>query len=516
MPRLVLFAAAGALATLAAGRYSLAAAAWIAPVLLLRAARTGSVWAGLVPAALVHGVAFAAAWRGTFGIPFPAYVAIGMLFFAPYAVDRVLAPRLAGLVATLPFPAAWVAFEFALARIPLPNGRPLGTWGAVAYSLADVLPLVQLVAVTGIWGLAFLIAWCAAVVNHAWEGGGSNPRRHTDLVAAVIVVAAVTTWGGLRVAMAPRPAETVRIAAIAVDNPALTVGVWNPVARGRGVSPEDREPMRARLEPLHDALFEASAREARAGARVVVWAEDNAIVFADDEPALIERGQDLAREVGVHLFMGMVTLVPGQKAENKVVAVAPDGRVEFSYLKSFPTPWEASQPGDRILRHLDSTLGRISAAICYDFDHPAFIRAAGRAGVDIMLAPSDDGLQADPLHARMAAFRAVENGFSLVRPVIGGRALAVDPYGRVLAQADYGRDAYFAGGVHVLVAYVPTAGVSTLYTRMGDLLAWLSLGILMGLTLRVLAAAVDYAGSAGGTQRSDRLTPAIPAEKVRP
>jgi apolipoprotein N-acyltransferase len=486
MPRLVLLAAAGALATLAAGRYSLAAAAWIAPVLLLRAARTGSVWTGLVPAALIHGVAFAVAWRGTFGIPFAVYVAIGLVFFAPYAVDRLLAPRLEGLVATLPFPAAWVPFEFALARVPLLDGRPLGTWGAIAYSQADVLPLVQLVSVTGIWGPAFLIPWCAAVVNRAWEAGWSKPRCHVEVVAAVAVVAAVGAWGGLRLATAPPPAETVRVAAIAVDNPALTVGVWNPVARGRGVSPEDRQDMRARLEPLHDALFEASAREARAGARIVVWAEDNAIVFADDEAALIERGQDLAREVGVHLFMGMVTLVPGQNAENKVIAIAPDGSVAFSYLKSFPTPWEASVPGDRILRHLDSPLGRIGTAICYDFDHPAFIRAAGRAGVDIMLAPSDDGLQADPLHARMAAFRAIENGFSLVRPVIGGRALAVDAYGRVLAQADYGRGAYIAGGTHILVAYVPTAGVDTIYARVGDLLAWLCLAVLVGLAIRVM------------------------------
>jgi apolipoprotein N-acyltransferase len=116
------------------------------------------------------------------------------------------------------------------------------------------------------------------------------------------------------------------------------------------VTPEDRAAMRLRLDTLHDALFDASLREARAGARIIAWAEDNAIVFQDDEAALIARGRALARAEGVHLFMGMVALIPGAKAENKVVAVDPDGEVAFSYLKSYPTPWEASRAGDRVLR----------------------------------------------------------------------------------------------------------------------------------------------------------------------
>lgn len=484
--RLLLLAAAGVAAALATGRFSMAIAAWAAPILLLRASRAPRLWEGLLPAAFLFGAAFAVAWAGTFGMPAWLWGVLGLLYFIPWVVDRALSPRLPAGRATLVLPAAWVSLEFALVTLPVLNGQPLGSWGAVAYSQWELAPLVQLVSLTGIWGVTFLVGWTAAVVNLAWERGwrGDLARRHATACGAVI--GAVLLWGSARLATTPQPEATVRVAGVAVDNPALTVGIWNPVARGRTVTAEDRATMGARLDTLHERLLEATRREARAGARLVAWAEDNAIVFKEDEPALIGRGQALAREEGIILFMGMVALRPGEKAENKVVAVTPAGEVAFEYLKAYPTPWELSRAGDRVLRFVDTEFGRFGAAICYDFDYPRLLRGAGRAGAAFMVAPADDGMQADPLHARMAAFRAVENGFAMLRPVIGGRALAVDPYGRVLAQADYGAGAYFAGGTHVLVAQVPLGRVSTVYAKVGDVVAWLSLAALG--VLAVLAA----------------------------
>ena len=42
-----------------------------------------------------------------------------------------------------------------------------------------------------------------------------------------------------------------------------------------------------------------------------------------------------------------------------------------------------------------------------------------------------------PWHARMAAFRAVETGATVVRSTAKGRSLAVDPLGRVIGETDY-------------------------------------------------------------------------------
>lgn len=60
----------------------------------------------------------------------------------------------------------------------------------------------------------------------------------------------------------------------------------------------------------------------------------------------------------------------------------------------------------------------------------------GRAGADILLAPYGDWEAIKNMHASMAAFRAVENGVSLIRLAQFGVANAIDPYGRVLASMD--------------------------------------------------------------------------------
>jgi apolipoprotein N-acyltransferase len=93
-----------------------------------------------------------------------------------------------------------------------------------------------------------------------------------------------------------------------------------------------------------------------------------------------------------------------------------------------------------------------------------------------MLVPSHDWREIDPLHTQMAPFRAIENGFSLVRQTGNGLAMTVDDEGNVLSASDY-----FTSDPQVMVAYVPTQGVHTIYATIGDLFAWLSIAGLVGL-----------------------------------
>ncbi len=77
-------------------------------------------------------------------------------------------------------------------------------------------------------------------------------------------------------------------------------------------------------------------------------------------------------------------------------------------------------------------------------------------------------------------FRAVEEGFSLVRATSQGISQAVDPYGRVLASLDY-----FAAPGESLSVTVPVGAVPTIYSRFGDVFGWVATA---GLALLVLAA----------------------------
>jgi len=75
----------------------------------------------------------------------------------------------------------------------------------------------------------------------------------------------------------------------------------------------------------------------------------------------------------------------------------------------------------------------------------------------------------DPMHAQMATFRAIENGVSLVRTADNGLSIVTDPYGRTLAAVDF-----FTTSEQVIVAQVPTKGVTTIYSLIGDLFGWLA------------------------------------------
>ena len=123
-----------------------------------------------------------------------------------------------------------------------------------------------------------------------------------------------------------------------------------------------------------------------------------------------------------------------------------------------------------MLRTIQTPFGTLSGIICNDTNHEEVVTQAGRNGTDILLSPSLEFREIDPIHAHMAIYRAIENGVTLVRQADNGLSFVVDPYGRVLAAVDH-----FTASERVMVAQVPAKGsVFTVYPYIGDLLAWLA------------------------------------------
>ena len=99
----------------------------------------------------------------------------------------------------------------------------------------------------------------------------------------------------------------------------------------------------------------------------------------------------------------------------------------------------------------------------------------------IFFDPSGDWKDIDPYHTNMMAFRAIENGFSVVRVTGLGLSAAYDYQGRTLATMDY-----FKTKDKVFTAYVPEKGVRTVYSQIGDLFSWLSIAGLIAIIGRVI------------------------------
>jgi apolipoprotein N-acyltransferase len=438
-------------------------AAWLAPVFLLRFARTQPARRAVPVLMLVYYLAAVVALRNVMPLPMlPLLGLTGLVGVPAYLVDRALAGRLAGLPRTLAFPLTAAVMDWLFGK------SPLGTFGSPAYSQFGNVPLIQLVSLTGVAGLVFLIAWLAPVVNEVWEHGPTWPAARRSALSFGMVLAAVLIYGSARVTFFAPDTPTVRVSALTADRRLTEALALPPLAELAAGDDALRAAARAQFEPITADLFERTRQQAQAGAKIVTWGETSIYVLAEDEPALLAQAAALARAEGIYLQIGVISALRSTQfpvAENRAVLIDPAGQVAWDYHKSFNFGGDlqniANGPGH--VPVIDTPYGRLAVVICFDANFPELVRQAGQARADILLVPAKDWRPIHVMHPRAAAFRAVENGFALVRSTENGQSLAVDAYGQVLASADY-----FAANAAVMVAETPIRSVATLYTRLGD------------------------------------------------
>jgi len=465
------------------GARNIPVAAWFSLVFLLRFVRQQKlrVWVPVLYLTAIGTMAFQL--RGMIPIPgfgYAIFLAVGGIpFLIPYLADRWLVPRIGGLLATLVFPTAWVALEY------INSLGPFGSWGSAAYSQYGNLALLQLLSVTGLWGISFLIGWFAAICNWLWEEGWDSTQARRGAYLCIGTVAAVVLVGGARMALFPPSSSTVRIASLSKRQigPSSSDAAWNRLTSNQPTG-EDLALIRSWGAAVGNDLLARTEREAQAGAKIVFWGEANAPVFKHDEAAFISRGAELASKYQIYLGMALGVWNIGKNPAfgDKLILIEPNGRVAWEYNKARPVPGpEVAMQirGDGKLRSLDTPYGRLSSVICFDADFPQLLAQAGALGADIVLDPSNDWREVDPWHTQMASFRAIEQGVNLVRQTSQGLSAAFDYQGRRLSAMDHYYTADYA-----LVSEVPTRGVRTVYSRLRDWFAWICAAAFLVLVFR--------------------------------
>ncbi len=472
------------LVTVPMGDFGIPLAFWFGSVFFIRFMRTQRRWwlAALIIAAVTFLTAYLVmpASLGMIRVASSAGAAIlvGLLFIA----DRLMVPRLPGFLATLVIPLGYTALEFINAAT-----NPLGSFGTGVYVHAGNLALMQLVSITGMWGISFLVTWPSTLINWAWERDFAWKEIRRGLAVYVGLLLLVLLFGQLRLMFAPSPEDTVRVAGVVAVDYRAELEEMNRLVN------EDWEGFRQLARSRHPLYFEETIREAQAGAHIVVWPEMAAQSAREDEPALIAQAQELARQQGIYLVMPMlVHNQDGDPYENKLLVFDPKGEIVLEHYKYGGSGMEGDRvDGDGILRTFTTPFGVLSSLICWDTDFPGHVLQSGRNGTDILISPSMDFQDISPLHAHMAMVRAIENGVSVVRVADNGLSAFYDPYGRTLATMDH-----FTAGERVIVAQVPTKGVSTIYPIIGDLVGWLAVAgfialIIYGIVLARRARAAE-------------------------
>jgi apolipoprotein N-acyltransferase len=442
---------------------------WISPVITIRYLSIHTNIKYQILAYLAFVVSFNIQWRGMIPIPDPYYYfitfALSSYFFLPFAINNFLIKKIVGFKSTLVLPVTWVVLEYLYSSFI----NPYYSWGSIAYTQFDNLQLLQIVSITGIYGITFIIGWFASVLNWIWENDFDSKAIQKSISIFLLTLILILLYGGVQLSLFQTNQETVRIASItSVIEEGRSRHIFDEIKLD-----SESEKTSKIIGDLHNNLFSLSLKEAKEGAKVILWSEASAFVFKKDEADLIKRGQTFAQQNDIYLFMALGTHIQNQvKRENKVIAITPEGEIAYTYTKARPVPGEKSIKGGEQLPALNTPYGIISSVICFDMDSPKDISKIGKEGVDILLVPSWDWKKITPYHTNMAIVRGIENGFSVVRQTNEGMSASADYHGRVLSSMNH-----FNTKERLLLSNVPTKGITTIYSIVGDLFAWMNIFI---------------------------------------
>jgi apolipoprotein N-acyltransferase len=234
-----------------------------------------------------------------------------------------------------------------------------------------------------------------------------------------------------------------------------------------------------------------------------MWPESSVPFYFDQDIVRGSAVRRLASEGQATLLIGGDQIEPVKSSAqakevtetlyNAAFIVKPDGTVGAVYRKMHLVPFGEYVPLKTLLFFVgpivesltDFTPGRdpvllpigdhlASTAICYEVIYPNLIRSFVRDGSELLTTITNDAWygrsSAAYQHWDQASMRAIEQGRYLARAANTGISGFVDPYGRIMTKTDLFEQA-------IVVRDLRFLKVRTVYNRIGDLVAWLSLAL---------------------------------------
>ena len=407
-------------------------------------------------------------------------VAYLSLFPAAFALILARATKSLGVRAILLAPAFWVTSE--LGRQYVWDGFP---WALLGYSQITWLPIAQLASLVGVYGLSGLIALTGSAVAFAVVARGY--ARWVPVVATGIMVSGIALWGSARMSRGDisTAGQTVRAAVVQGNIPQEEK--WDP----------------AKADAIIDIYLRMTREALAQGAKFIIWPESSTPFLFEHDIARGGAIRRLAIEGQATLLIGSDQIEPlkpsaaAVKSEaryyNAAFLVRSDGSTGAVYRKMHLVPFGEYVPAKRLLFFVGTIVEaaadfspgtehvllpvdghRISTAICYEVIYASLMRKFVNEGSELLTTITNDawyGRSSAPYqHWDQAALRAIEGGRFLARAANTGISGFVDPYGRVLQKSELFEQ-------KLLVQDVKFLQYRTLYSRIGDSVAWLSLAL---------------------------------------
>ncbi len=423
---------------------------WIAMLPVLIVAPRLRAWPAFAVAAFAWAIGGVNQWSylRTVGVPAGAITGViiipALLFGLAVLLNGVYTRRGALWRAALTLPAVWVTCEFLnnLASIH-------GTFGNIAYTRLDFLPILQLAPVFGIWGIDFCLVFFAAVLALLTLDAPHRARFAAGVLACALIVIGFGEW---RLHSGP-----------SYDH-AIEAGLLSSDYQGND-NPESPKAHGRLLREYLDHVNELVTR----GAQVVMTPETLAAVLSPLTEDIDSLYQHTADSTQVPILIGVIRKTPDTLL-NEARLYLPAASAPLTYEKHHMLPpFESDMLVGTTRLVFDQPSGKWGVAICKDMDFPELSRQYDNDGIGLLLVPAWDFDVDAWLHDRMAILRGVESGFSIARTAKNGLLTITDDRGRVLAESS-SASAPFAS----LLARVPVHHDATFYAEYGDWFGWLN------------------------------------------
>ncbi|MBI2206747.1 MAG: apolipoprotein N-acyltransferase [Candidatus Rokubacteria bacterium] len=464
-------------------------------VAIAGATRRRAAALGFVSGLVFWGVTFAwpAPWVMRFGdIALHRGVLTGVvlvsflsLYTAAFAALMAGVRRRPATVWVLAAACFWVALEFA--RTYLLSGFP---WNLLGYTQYRTLPLIQIAAVTGVWGVSFVVAAInAGVAGFVLSLAGA---RTVHVAEPTVGRVATVDWRHAFAGIA----TGAMIFALALAAGSLVPGGDDSGPRVTVAIAQGNIDQSVKWDPaFRDVTFgiyrDLTRQAAQRGVDVIVWPETSVPLLERTDPHW-NTVTDLARETNRFLVVGAPDRINGGEPRNSVFLFGPDGAAIGRYDKRHLLPFgEYLPPALSFLRVFGSEVisefspgtepavtttpfGRLANLVCFEVIFPGEVRERFAGGADVLINLTNDAWfgrsQIPQQHLAAAVFRAVENRTWLVRAANSGISAIVAPDGRIEVASKL-----FTA--EVVTGTFGRRTVTTPYTQYGDVLAWLAAGV---------------------------------------
>jgi apolipoprotein N-acyltransferase len=413
------------------------------------------------------------------------------LYVGLWGVSLVWIRRQTGLSSVLVAPPLWVTFEYLRSHMSFLSAP----WMLLGHSQYPHLLLIQMTAVTGVFGLSFLIVLVNTVITELLLYLYGQWVEPTTL-------STVEKFPGLALGVAATLFAAVLLYGFQVFR-GNEAGQSLSVALVQGNIAQERKWRSENRQAILDQYAVLTRKAAEQLPALILWPETAVPGDVQHNPELRQLVSNIARNVNIPLLVGsgekamftdrklisqyynaMVLFSSGGEITNfyRKIALVPFGEyVPLRDLVSWPEAIASAMgdylPGERSTLF---TVGQTNfgSVICWELIFPELFRESVKQGAQFMVIATNEawfGRTSAPYQLlAMSVFRAVENRRAIVRVANTGVSALIDPFGRIIERlrGTDQQDLFVEG---ILTGNIPLVETKTFYTQYGDVFALLQI-----------------------------------------